>query len=81
MRRGEPNSRRFTYYESKRCMRTSVNLDADFSRGCAGKRIGQLLFVTHPYRSSRIGLCQRTMSGDSCRSERLVAASIPCSWQ
>jgi hypothetical protein len=25
-----------------------LRLVADFSRGCAGKRIGQLLFATHP---------------------------------
>jgi hypothetical protein len=27
-----------------------VELDADFSRGCAGKRIGQFHFATLPYR-------------------------------
>jgi hypothetical protein len=27
-------------------------LGADFSRGCAGKRIGHLHFVTHPHLSS-----------------------------
>jgi hypothetical protein len=26
-----------------------VKLGADFSRGCAGKRIIHLLFATHPY--------------------------------
>jgi len=31
-------------------MLASVKLGADFSRGCAGKRIGNSLFATHPLR-------------------------------
>ncbi len=30
------------------------NPGADFSRGCAGQRIGPLLFATHPHRYSGI---------------------------
>src|SRR5215216_7503179 len=35
--------------EAKRCMLVSLKLGADFSRRRAGKRIGHLLFVTHPH--------------------------------
>src|SRR5215203_4918683 len=34
------------YCEIKRCMLVSLKSAADFSRGCAGKRIGYALFVT-----------------------------------
>ncbi len=60
MRRGEPNSRRFTYYESKRCMLASVNLGADFSVGCAGKRIGYSLSATHPHPAIRESMQNRS---------------------
>jgi len=30
-------------------MLVSVELDADFSRGCVGRSIGHLLFKTHPH--------------------------------
>jgi hypothetical protein len=30
-------------------MLTSLRLAAHFSRGCAGRRMGNSLFVTHPY--------------------------------
>jgi hypothetical protein len=39
--------------EYKRFMHVSVELEADFSRGCAGKRIDPLLFATHPYPALR----------------------------
>jgi hypothetical protein len=45
---GESNFRRLTYQEDKRCMLVLMKLAADFSRGCAGKRIGFSLFATHP---------------------------------
>jgi hypothetical protein len=31
-------------------MLACLELDADFSRECAGRRMGNSLFVTHPYR-------------------------------
>jgi hypothetical protein len=34
-------------------MLISLKMEADFSRGCAGKRIGHSLFATHPYPGSR----------------------------
>lgn len=36
---------------TERCMLEAVKAGADFSRGCAGGRIGLLLFATHPYHS------------------------------
>jgi hypothetical protein len=39
---------RFTCQEGKRCMLVFLKLGAHFSRGCAGRRIGHLPFVTHP---------------------------------
>jgi len=46
---------------------------ADFPRVCAGKRIGYLLFATHPF-----AVCARfyvsTVYGDSHRSESLFTA-------
>jgi hypothetical protein len=30
-------------------MLVSLKLDADFSAGCAGRRIGHLLFAIHPH--------------------------------
>jgi hypothetical protein len=33
-------------------MLISEELVADFSAGCAGRRISHLLFATHPYRSA-----------------------------
>jgi hypothetical protein len=38
------------HQEDKRCMLVSVKLEPDFSRGCAGRRMGHLLFATHPHR-------------------------------
>src|SRR5215213_5316505 len=38
--------------EGKRCMLASLKSGADFSKGCAGKRISLSLFATHPHRLS-----------------------------
>jgi len=53
---------------------------ADFSRGCAGKRIGDLLFATHPLLSwsSQTVVWQHTVSNDSRRSESLFTAPTSC---
>jgi len=41
-----------TLSEDKRCMLVPAKLVADFSGGCAGKRIAHSLFATHPHRYS-----------------------------
>jgi hypothetical protein len=46
---------------------------ADFSRGCAGKRIGHLLFATLPHLGIREWLQASILSGDSRRSESLCS--------
>ena len=42
--------------EGKRCMLASLKSGADFSKGCAGRRIGHLIFATHPYRLTPRGM-------------------------
>jgi hypothetical protein len=52
-------------------MLVSLRLSADFSRGCAGKRIGHLLFATHPTRRSGDEAKQRPQrpSEPFCRAD------------
>ena len=55
---------------------------ADFSAGRAGKRIGYLLFATHPHHPGiREWFCAGTVSGKSRRRESLFTAPISCAWQ
>jgi hypothetical protein len=47
--RREPERRRFTYCETKRCMLVSVKLGADFSRWCALSAMQPPISTTHPH--------------------------------
>ena len=49
----EPIYRESTYQDDKRCMLAAAKPGADFSVGCAGKRIVHLLFATHPHPAVR----------------------------
>ena len=42
------NLNHFAHDRDKRCMLAFLKPVADFSRGCAGERVGYLLFATHP---------------------------------
>jgi hypothetical protein len=46
---------------------------ADFSRGCAGRRIGHPLLKTHPHSAIRKWVYASTVSGDSRHSESLYS--------
>ena len=65
----------FTYQEDKRCMLARLKSSADFLRGCAGKRIGHLLFATHPHHPGirqllRADMVMRTMLVNRARGFR-----------
>ena len=67
------------YCEIKRCMLASLRLAADFSRGCAGRRIGNLLFATHPHHVAvREWFYASSVSGGSRHSESVFIAPIYC---
>jgi hypothetical protein len=58
-----------------------TKLDADFSRECAGQRIGHLLFATHPRPAIREWLYASIVSDHSHRSESLFTALALVPWQ
>src|SRR5215216_6022340 len=65
--------------EDKRCMLASLKSGADFSRGCAGRRIGNLLFATHPHHVAvREWFYASSVSGGSRHSESVFIAPIYC---